>query len=502
MKKIYLLFLFAAIIILGVSSCGENSDVWGPHTLTQEEIDELARQDSIREAQRNSINADLILEYDAPITILAGGYDGAFVYIDTVKIAELFGITTTQLAQGINNMRADWEQYPNAPDITGFCIEGTTRADNMTAYNTNSCWGHWWDQDGNTTTWGDNARVFAEYNPEKGYFHVGQMPGLLEAGKNVKFIECLKYNEIRVAIVITAKPSEQGDVTAAVVHEQELSMTISPKSNYDLESLEFDLDRTLKDLGISSMDEATFLGINSDGSYAQEYTAGGIGFWYSLNGDVVSWGDEAVIYTDYGGLENVEDNVLGIGQMPNILEGGETLLIQTGILANDKIVVLKITINVEAYQDPETKPDGTPTTIEEDIILEKPYDDAYTSVQKDIKEILRDAFKMTTYEIHRAKVAGELKMYINKESGEDVDYTADAPGYWLSAEGESSPYADGILWCSLGGDETSLFLNGGNHPDNCDPNGQTVQSKIIITCNGGKAIFNLTFKVTKKTEAK
>lgn len=154
MKKIYLLFLFAAIIILGVSSCGENSDVWGPHTLTQEEIDELARQDSIREAQRNSINADLILEYDAPITILAGGYDGVFVYIDTVKIAELFGITTTQLAQGINNMRADWEQYPNAPDITGFCIEGTTRADNMTAYNTNSCWGHWWDQDGNTTTWG------------------------------------------------------------------------------------------------------------------------------------------------------------------------------------------------------------------------------------------------------------------------------------------------------------------------------------------------------------
>ncbi|NMA75203.1 MAG: DUF4859 domain-containing protein, partial [Bacteroidales bacterium] len=103
---------------------------------------------------------------------------------------------------------------------------------------------------------------------------------------------------------------------------------------------------------------------------------------------------------------------------------------------------------------------------------------------------------------HRAKVAGELKMYINKESGEDVDYTADAPGYWLSAEGESSPYADGILWCSLGGDETSLFLNGGNHPDNCDPNGQTVQSKIIITCNGGKAILNLTFKVTKKTEAK
>ena len=97
MKKIYFYFVCFALLLSGLAGCGDNTDVWGEHILTAEEIAELARQDSIKEAQKNSINANLILEYNAEITILANGYDGKFVYIDTVKIAELFGITTTRM---------------------------------------------------------------------------------------------------------------------------------------------------------------------------------------------------------------------------------------------------------------------------------------------------------------------------------------------------------------------------------------------------------------------
>ena len=42
---------------------------------------------------------------------------------------------------------------------------------------------------------------------------------------------------------------------------------------------------------------------------------------------------------------------------------------------------------------------------------EKAYDDYYGSIQFDVKDALRDAFKMTTYEIYSAKMSGDLKIY-------------------------------------------------------------------------------------------
>ena len=76
-----------------ITSCGDNTDFWGAHILTDDEIAEMKRQDSIKEAQRNTINADLVLEYTAEVTISSTSYDGVSVPIDCDKIAELFGIS-------------------------------------------------------------------------------------------------------------------------------------------------------------------------------------------------------------------------------------------------------------------------------------------------------------------------------------------------------------------------------------------------------------------------
>lgn len=503
MKKIYFYFVCFALLLSSLAGCGDNTDVWGEHILTAEEIAELARQDSIREAQKNSINANLILEYDAEITILANGYDGAFVYIDTVKIAELFGMTTTQLAQGIANMGAD-KPYENAPDITGFCIEGTTHADNMTNSNTNSYWGHWWDKDGNTTTWGDNARVFAEYDAEGGYFNVGQMPGLLEVGKNIKFIECLKYQDLRVAIVITAIPKEKGQITATIVSTQDLTIDMNPRSTYDSDPIVFDRAKVLSDLGISSLNDAQIIGVNADGSYAQETSATN-GFWYDIDGFAGSHGDNAGVYVEYYGLgDDVEEedlDVLRVGQMPNKLEGGYTTTVKYGFLANNKIVMLNITVNIIAYEDPETPPTGDPTMDKVlDVTIEKSWDDTFSNVQFDVKDVLREAFKMTTYQIHKARISGDLKIYCGEVSEKDPTYTSDAPGYWLNAAGEVCSYGtESVVFCCLGSSETALYLYAGNHPDSCLPN-TIVTSKYIISCNGGLVTVNLTVKVGAKAE--
>ena len=180
MKTIYINLILAASLLLGVASCGDNTDFSTLHTLTQDEIDEIARQDSIKEAQKNRINADLILEYTVNITISKTLYDGAKLEIETNKIAELFGISEENLLAGIAG-------ESGAPEVKGFAIEWTTRADNASATNTNAPWGHWWSAKGDVTVWGTDAMVFAEFDTETGIFNIGQYPDHLTPGQTFKF---------------------------------------------------------------------------------------------------------------------------------------------------------------------------------------------------------------------------------------------------------------------------------------------------------------------------
>ena len=108
------------------------------------------------------------------------------------------------------------------------------------------------------------------------------------------------------------------------------------------------------------MDDIKFLGVKEDGSYAQEAVTG-TGFWYDMNGFVGEYGDNASVYTTYG---DFEDDEIGIGQMPDNLEEGQSFTIRYAFLANNKIEMFRITVNVIAYEDPETPPAGTPTAIE------------------------------------------------------------------------------------------------------------------------------------------
>lgn len=635
MKKIYFYFAFFAAMLIsfgGLTSCGDNEDVWQLHVLTPEEEEELERQRKEKEEQLSKINADLILEYDAEILILSGGYDGIQLYIDTVKIAEEFGITPTQLAQGINNMRPEWDQYPDAPEITGFCIEGSTHADNMTAYNTNSCWGHWWDEAGDVTTWGDNARVFAEYDPTGGYFTVGQMPGMLTEGLEIKFIECLKYNGIRVAIVVNVKPYSKGEVVAQVVNTQEVNVEVTPNNgNYAVTPVAFDLEKALADLGVSSLKETDWIAKKADGSYAQEKNAdngfwydldgfissgwgdnasvwvsystlednqmgvvrmpnenmavgdkvtvdfgflannkiemirihvtvveaeevkGGIvntmnleiemtadesytafpltfdmdqvlsdlgiaamseakvvtvkedgtiddatsannGFWYALDGSKGGWGESASIFIEYGALEA---NQLAVGQMPGNMKAGDEVTVVFGFMANDKVVVLNVHATISAYEDPETAPTGSPADIEETLKFTKPYTNDYGAVVEDVKELLRNAFKMTTYQMFQALGAGEMKVYLNEVGSEAPTYTGGTAGeYWVDAEGKATDYPNGILYTGIYFDKESITIKVGNHPENCSQEGQTVSYKLIATHGGTKATFNITAVIT------
>lgn len=495
MKK-HLLYaaLLGGLCSLGATSCGDNEDVSREHVLTDAEIVEMERQDSIEEAQRNQINADLILEYTADITLSSVAYDGAQVTVETNKIAELFGISEEDLLAGI-------ALESGAPEIIGFAIEGSTHADNMTASNSNATWGHWFDADGDVVAWGTSAMVCCEFDTEDKFFNVTQYPGHLTDGQTVKVIEGLKYGEKRVAVVITVNAHGAAAITAPVVSTQKLSIDVNPASTYDLDNVQFNVEQVKTDLGISSMDEIEkFVAVKANGSYAQESDAGTNGFWFDADGSANGFSDNARAYTSYGGDEWVE-NEIGIGQNPGKTSVGDQYVLKYGFLANNKIAMMEITVNVVAYNDPETAPEGTPEEKTIDVTLTKNYTTDYANVQYDIRETLRQAFKMTTYQIHSARVSGDLKIYCKEESSEDPEYTADIPGYWLGEDGSAVKFAEGIGWVSLGTSETELYLYGGNHSENVSPTaGATVNTTYIITCNGGKVTVNLTLQIKPQVE--
>lgn len=492
-------YIASALLMLAsagiVSSCGDNENFWGPHTLTDDEIAEMHRQDSIAEENRKRINADLILEYTAEFYLSANSYNGAEVEIDMDRIAGELGVDKDALGTALNG--------EGDLDVKGFAIEGSTHADNMTSSTSGAYWGHWWDADGNVCNWGASAMVFAEfwYEDGKGIFNVGQYPGHLVADQQVKFIEALKYQDKRVAIVITAIARERGEVAGGIVGSQELTLETVPNDSYDVVPVPgFDPAKVLSDLGVSSWDEVSWLCTNAEGGYEQEYNADPHpGFYYDKLGFKGVWGDDASVFV----LFNANEEAILVGQMPGQMPAGSTVDVEFDATANNKIEKIVIHVIIKEYEDPETAPEGTPASIEKDFTLTKPFDTDWGATDDfDVKEDLRQCFKMTTYQIFQALKSGEMNMWVG-EVGANADeeghaaYTADAPGYWLNAEGQSVSYgSEAIAYLNLAISEESLVFYAGNHPENCSPTGQTIKTKMIVEKDGITATFNVTINIT------
>ena len=115
---------------------------------------------------------------------------------------------------------------------------------------------------------------------------------------------------------------------------------------------------------------------------------------------------------------------------------------------------------------------------------------------------------MTTYQIFSALKSGEMKLWVGEvgaDAGEDglPQYTADAPGYWLGAEGQRVTWGEeAIVYLNLAISEESLEFISGNHPENCDPTGQTITTKFIVEKDGITSTYNITIDVTAAAAAR
>jgi sulfur carrier protein ThiS len=500
MKKILYLFLLpilAMVISATVTSCGDNTDFSKAHVYTQEELDYIAYKDSLDSVNRSRINADLILEYTVQDYPTSSNWTSKNLNIDIDKIAELFGLTEQQVIDGIN-------QEDGAPSITGFAIQNTTHADYNKRSTSNGAWGHWFDVNGDAGTWSDlnslgTIGFYVEWQDE--YFAIGQFPGKFSAGTTFKAIEGLQYENKRVAVVVNFEIVERGSINASVVYNKTIECKQYQRTSYDADAIEFDLDAVKAALGVSSLSEAEVLGVNADGSYTQDYTGDGVGgFWYHEDGFPGTY-DGGYFYINYYGYDAdypEDEYTFYLGQMPSAIPAGYTASPKIGFIANNKIAMFTINFSVIAYQDPETAPEGTPTTDTTiNVTIEKSWTDTYNNVTYDVKDVLRNAFKMTTYQIHTAKISGALKVYCKTKTDADPSYTSDTPGYWLDLNGDVTTWGNNsAVFACLGSSETDLWLYAGNFPDQTScPTNTEVNTVYLICCNGGMVTVNLTVKV-------
>ncbi len=182
--------------------------------------------------------------------------------------------------------------------------------------------------------------------------------------------------------------------------------------------------------------------------------------------------------------------------MPNATSVGDVYNHDFGFINGNKIYMLHITINVKAYEDPETPPAGNPVEATESHTFEITYGSDVDEAQYDVRDFLRNTFKMTTYELFSALNKGDLKIYVGEEGTEEPSYTA-TNGYWMNGNGESVKWGnennDFKYYCELRASETSLVLAAGYNADLCSPNGETMTfTYVIVHSNGGKATINFT----------
>lgn len=514
MKKI-ILYVFLCVTVLGsLAGCGDNEDVSIAHFLTDDEVAELRRQDSIDSVNRTKVNADLVLEYNVQFpahSAESNDYTGMEVEIDTTAIAELFGITCEELRLAIWNF---WDYGYDAPKLTPFVIEGDTRNDDFNPSSTGAPFGSWLTFAGRVTNWGVNSYFFIEYYPNEHICHVGQFPGMLEPGQTTTLILGLKYQDFRVAIKFNVTITETEKLNIDIIKNFEATPVVQqPVYSEDYAYPTFDQTAVAQALGVTDWcSEVEMFGIKSDGSFYDFKTAY-MGYYYDMQGNACGSGDTPAIAIDYWGLDaaNLVDypediNCFYVSQAGNFMEDGLKIAPKFGFYNKSTKKGVTVTVNFEVvpYNDPETAPAGEPTTDSViDVVIEKAWTSDYANVTTSIKDALRNAFKMTTNEIYLAKRKGEITITCKNNPHAIDGYTADVPGYWLTIGGDVCYWGENTdmktlsaVFCCMGATREDLWLYAGNFPDKAYcPENSEVKTTYLISCNGGTLTANVTIKV-------
>lgn len=375
-----------------------------------------------------------------------------------------------------------------------------------TAFTANA--GFYFNNEGYVCSWGaEGCAVFVEFNTETNTFGMGQFPNGCEPGSSYTVALAFMYNEKMVTFKITLNVKEASEIDAHVIGEIDLVLNAEVNNEYTASKLEVDMDAVAAMFGITADElrsNLTICGINPEGDVIVKGFTGNNGYWYDPTGLIRSWGDGCAVYVEWDGT-----SAFNSGQFPNACQEGDEYLVRIGFMVGEDLVVfnVKIIIGGKAPDvDPEEPPTGDPTDVVESFTIDREYVDYFSDPDViDVKEYLRDAFKMTTLQIYNAIKEGELvfkgfnedgSVYVNDNG--DPASTAAHPGHWFDAGGFVTTWgneeAPCMVFSELAAAKDALVLNIGHHPENTVA-GDEVTIKQVAELNGGTATFNITIKL-------
>jgi hypothetical protein len=101
-------------------------------------------------------------------------------------ISQALGLSTAQ-------MRSVKVGTANKVRFVGVSSTGAIANSTTTSTSSATCFGHWFNQSGNVCGYDSNARIFAEFYPDKYGCYVGQYPGRLKRGNTYIVRQAIIY---------------------------------------------------------------------------------------------------------------------------------------------------------------------------------------------------------------------------------------------------------------------------------------------------------------------
>jgi hypothetical protein len=444
MKKIIFstMAVMAFFSVLFISCEKDESE---KHEYTQEELDEIARQDSLK----NIIPASYVFAQDVTIP-LTDDYSGVTVCLtpDTSKLLELFEYNTVaELVAGLGTLDGG-VQSDN--DITFYAYNYSTKYE-YTSPSTTNYFGHWFDMNGDVCNWGDQAYLYCEKvigDVTTLDFVIACYPSRPAEGSTYTIVEAMKYDTTKVAfmfnITIGEAPEEPELVypVTTIVGSETYDIEAEKNNDYVPTPVSIDAAAITAAIGIAPGD-ADIYGVDAsdDSLYIYGSTAEEPGYWFHESGDVCHWGDEGcAIYANY----IIADELFNVGQYPDGTTPGETYSVKIAFVNPDNLteydVIINVTITGAAAVYPET-------TLETTLNLSLSVDAAGADVWVD------NLLALDTAAIETAIGCGpaDADLYGVNETTDSlyIDGFTAVNGCWFNASGDV---------CSWGAEGISMYV--------------------------------------------
>jgi len=132
------------------------------------------------------IRHDTTVVINTQLTYDASNYSSVRVQYDMDAVSQALGLSTSQ-------MKSVKVGTANKIRFAGISANGSATNSTTTSTSSSTCFGHWFNASGNVCNYDGNARIFAEFYPDKYGCYVGQYPGRLTRGKTYTVRQAIIY---------------------------------------------------------------------------------------------------------------------------------------------------------------------------------------------------------------------------------------------------------------------------------------------------------------------